>query len=221
MCRDLTLDTVELESAAYLFFATGLRAANEIRGVMNDLAHQLGQSVAAANLRSDGDEQPLAAHTEHVYTECPLRYFLLGCVQEAEIGGDTIVYDARMAADFILADATELSAVEIDYGSAAYGIHAIHPLILSRALTAGSRSVLVFRESVPTNRILNLPPGWTEDSFYSYMRTVLDRSMILSHAWKPGDVLIVDNYVSLHNRTPFAGPRWLVRMRVDLDAWRE
>ncbi len=41
------------------------------------------------------------------------------------------------------------------------------------------------------------------------------RSMIMSHTWRAGDLLFVNNLFTLHDRLPFQGERRMLRVRYD------
>lgn len=74
-----------------------------------------GSQVDITDLVSDKSKDRLAAHTELIYYKTPLRYFILGCVRPSNVGGETIVFDARVAADLIAEQAPELASVRIEY----------------------------------------------------------------------------------------------------------
>lgn len=210
----LRINLADLELRGFLLHRCGSASPEELHDIVAELGRQLGPRTETGDLRSVGSEDALAVHTEGVYTQHPLRYFLLACVQPSTSGGETNLYDARLAADLILDEAPDLAATEIEYRSGSHREGAQHRLIEHRSLRTGARSVLVFREDGYTNEILSLPDGWSDADFYSFMAEILGKSLVLEHSWSTGDVLAVDNYVTLHNRAPFRGPRWMIRARI-------
>lgn len=211
---ETVIDRAELEKRVFLSVTTRHQSPRDIRGVVSELAHQLGSQVDLVDLISEGGKGRLAVHTETIYQDKPLRYFLLGCLRSSQTGGETTVFDARVAANLILEQAPELASVKIEYRSGSHPSHAVHGLVQNRSLRVGPQPVLVFREQAHTNKVFELPAGWTEKEFYSYMASVLAKSIATRHKWSAGDVLIVDNHVSLHGRELFCGARALIRARV-------
>ncbi|MGH2941548.1 MAG: TauD/TfdA family dioxygenase [Solirubrobacteraceae bacterium] len=62
-----------------------------------------------------------------------------------------------------------------------------------------------------------VPPGWSEEFLYACVRNIVGRCVATDHLWRAGDVLVVDNYVTLHARSPFMGARRVVRVRITDD----
>jgi alpha-ketoglutarate-dependent taurine dioxygenase len=208
------VDRAELERRTFLSIASGQQSPRDIRRIVSNFASQLGSQIDLVDLIRDDGKKPLAAHTETIYHKTPLRYFILGCVRPSNLGGETTVFDARIAADLVAKEAPELASARIEYRSGSHRAHAVHQLVQTRSLRKGPRSVLVFRQHAYTNTILELPSKWTERTFYSFMDSVLAKSVATRHAWSVGDVLIVDNHVSLHSREPFTGARAMIRARI-------
>ena len=59
------------------------------------------------------------------------------------------------------------------------------------------------------------PAGISEAGVYAAAEDALSRSVALTHAWRAGELLLVDNHAMLHSRAPFAGPRHMLRFRYD------
>lgn len=173
------------------------------------LGRTLARSAAYVTLQKENDSQYLAKHTESIYASKGITpYFILGCVLSAEEGGQTRVFSARHAATIVRNEYSDIALVEIEYSSAAYqGETAVYPLCVGDALR--------FRGKTPQNQILNLPVGYSEESFYRTVESVLERTVILNHTWERGDILMVNNNITLHDRTPYKGMRIMVRMRFD------
>lgn len=171
----------------------------------------ISYSVASSPNRSDYIEpEPV----DTVYRSVPPRYFMLGCVKASATGGNTIIYDAREAARLIRRERPELAEVSIVYTSKAHGIAAEHRLVEARRTANGSVPVLISRDRTESNRLPAVPPGWSEESFYAYVRTTIGRCVVIDHSWRAGDILVVDNHVTLHARSPFMGNRRMVRLRI-------
>jgi alpha-ketoglutarate-dependent taurine dioxygenase len=210
----MIVDRAQLERRAFLSVTAEQQSPRGIREIVLSMAEQLGDQADIVDLIGDDGKDPLPTHTETIYSDSPLRYFILGCVRPSQSGGATIIFDARVAADLVIEQAPELAAVKIEYRSESHNSQAVHELIQVRALKEGERPVLIFREQTPTNQVIGLPSGWTEKTFYSFMASVLANSIAARHLWSMGDVLIVDNYVSLHSRESFSGSRAMIRARV-------
>ena len=210
----LPVDVTTLELHGYTLSQYRGPAA-ELEKQMLECAAALGRTVTSALLSGNGDSNALPIHTEGVYLPVPTPYFLLGCLEPAVEGGTTQIYDARKGARILLEERPELLNVLIEYGSLAHKRTAEHALI-TRCLVGG-RDIerLIFREQCETNTIKKLPVGWTLASFYAQMALVLDRSLALSHEWRCGDIMIVDNRLTLHGRAPYRGRRQMVRLRID------
>ncbi|MFZ1075202.1 MAG: TauD/TfdA family dioxygenase [Minisyncoccia bacterium] len=177
------------------------------------IAVLFGQRIASSasyiTLQARRDKDSLAIHTEGIYARAGITpYFALGCVKPSETGGMTNVYDARKAACLIRSDYPEIVDVDIEYSSASYvGEKAIHPLC--------EREYLRYRGLTFGNRILQLPRGYTEDDLYGAVEHSLKKCLIASHTWERGDILLVDNKLTLHGRMPYEGERIMVRVRFD------
>ena len=173
---------------------------------MTELGREITDNIDLKSLSSGGSSKQLAAHTEGIY--CPggiTPYFSLACVRPAASGGFTRLFDGRIAAQKIREEHPEFSGVRIRYGSQAHpGVFATHNLIENDALR--------YRAKVHTNTLLDAN-GSDEDGVYRAVDSALERSLMLAHKWKRGDILVVDNRVTIHDRTPFQGMRIMVRAR--------
>jgi alpha-ketoglutarate-dependent taurine dioxygenase len=208
-------DTWTLEQHGFLLYRLETNTHDAVCDATRALARSLGRSVDLVTLDSSGDPRALPVHTEGVYRSVPPRYFMLGCVNPSATGGNTIIYDARTAARLIRRERPELADVSIVYASKAHGIAAEHRLVETRRTANGSVPVLVFRDRTESNRLPTVPPGWSEEALYTYVRDAVGRSVVIDHPWRAGDILVVDNHVTLHARSAFMGTRRLVRLRID------
>ena len=173
------------------------------------LGRGFASSAAYVTLRAKDDEGFLAKHTESIYARAGIApYFLLGCVTPAKEGGHTRIFDGRRAASIIRNKYPALEASEIEYSSVAYREErATYPLC-----TGG---VLRFRGRTASNKIVHLPRQYSESRFYNVVDSVLEQCVLVEHRWRRGDILVVNNKITLHDRTPFKGQRVLVRVRFD------
>lgn len=56
----------------------------------------------------------------------------------------------------------------------------------------------------------------SEDEVYDVVDTVLaEECLLLDHHWTSGELLFVDNRVTVHGRSAFVGERQMVRIRYD------
>lgn len=212
------VDAVALERQGFLLYEAETHSHDAVCDAMRGLARSLDGQADLVTLDSSGDSRYLPVHTEGIYRMTPPRYFMLGCVTPSASGGNTLIYDGRSAAECIYREQPGLADVSILYASKAHNIAAEHRLVETRRMRDGSVPVLVFRDRTESNHLKTLPPQWSEESLYACVRGVLSRCVIKDHVWQKGDILVVDNHVTLHARSPFAGTRRLVRLRISHDA---
>lgn len=174
----------------------------------------LGSRCSCAILRGEGDQNRLEAHTEGIYGKdgiCPA--FALGCVVAAQSGGQTRLLDARKAALIIKGRHPELGNTRIRYSSLAHPNEAAEYNLIDIDSVYGD--VLRYRSKVVTNQPTYLPSGVTEDTFYHTVDAILEECIIFEHSWKEGDLLFVNNRITLHDRNKYTGKRVMVRVRYD------
>lgn len=189
---------------------------NEMSPFMHRIGLALGKTTFELGLIGYGDNQPIKIHSESIYHPQMCPFFMLACVKAADTGGANRVYDGEKAAEIILAEAPELSSVRMTYNAEHYdGVSTTVPLLRD----FGSGDVLTFRQKFPFNEVGGLPEGLGEDEFYDYMDDVLDRCVEFEHLLQPGEVLLVNNYKTLHVRTAYTGLRKIIRVRVDDPAY--
>lgn len=179
------------------------------------LGHARAKTAGYRVLKAASDERYLPVHNEGIFLSSGLiRYFALGCLMASTTGGQTRLFDARLAANIITNKYPEVSTVAIDYQSRNYRDQsAVHTLVESHPRYG---SVLRYRAKTPENEIVSgLPHGMKEDDLYALVDGVLDVSLALSHSWEAGDILLVNNLITLHDRRPFVGERQMVRVRYD------
>jgi len=157
----------------------------------------------------------LPMHTESISLgESDLNQcFALGCLEAAAVGGATCLYDGREAARSLAASFPEVLGVRISYRSHAYpGEEATHPLIFD---DPDYGLVLRYRSRLETNTVVSVPSTMNEDELYQAVDSAVRNALTLSHRWRPGDFLIVNNRFMIHARAPYEGSRALVRCRYD------
>jgi len=177
--------------------------------IISTLAGQmLGENFGYHILDATDKDDTLVLHTEGISNDGGvIPYFALGCIKPSLSGGETRLFDGRLAAEAI--DSTpELTDVVIEYSALAnLRARVRYPLVVSE-----SDRVVRYRSKVETNFVIN--PGFlTEDQMYYKVDTVIKDCMIISHRWDAGDLLFVNNLITLHDRLPFTGNRRILRVR--------
>jgi alpha-ketoglutarate-dependent taurine dioxygenase len=207
------LDRLETDGYALL-------SCEPIAEALTAAALDIGRSIGAVSvgihlLGDDAAPQYMLRHTETITMDedAILGYFALGCIQAARSGGHTRIYDARAAARNLLAADPALADARIYYFSTTYpNQSAVHPLVAQDA-TYGP--VLRYRSQTRTNTVVELPHGHSEASMYAAAETALDKALVLDHTWQPGELLVVNNRLTVHDRTPYEGDRQMIRYRYD------
>ncbi len=165
------------------------------------------------NSTSQPRHRPLEIHTECIYEEKPIEYLALFGIETPRNGGEIAIYDARCAALLLLNEAPELAVVTIRYGTGAYpGRTAAHPIIYRNS---DNEYVLRIRMTPRHNHVLNLPPNWDIDAFYDKISAFLERSHLSSVRLTPGNVLYLNNRITLHSKLPHRSLMNYVRVRID------
>lgn len=191
---------------------------NELSPLMHKIGREIGSTTFELALLGYGDDQPVRIHSESIYHSQMCTYFMLGCVKKADQGGDTLVYDAELAARLITNEQPELRSVKMVYHAEHYSdTKAVVPLLRN----FGGEDFLSFRQKFPLNEVHNLPEDMSEDEFYEYIDGVLERSIEFDKVLEPGEMILVDNYKTLHVRKAYQGLRKIIRVRVDDPAYHE
>jgi alpha-ketoglutarate-dependent taurine dioxygenase len=186
---------------------------NDLSPTMHKVGLSLGRTTVEHGLIGYGDNSPMRIHSELIYHEDLIPYFMLGCVEKAEEGGKNFLYDAVEAARIISEEQPEFLGIKMIYHAEHYDdTKAVVPLIRHKQ----GEDFLAFRQKKhDLNEVHNLPEGWSEEDFYDYIDDVLGRTVELEHTMEPGEILVVNNYKTLHVRTAFEGLRKMIRVRVD------
>lgn len=168
----------------------------------------LGNDFGYHVLDTSDANEVLALHTEGISNEYGvIPYFALGCIKPSVSGGQTRLFDGRIAANKI-AKIPELSHVLIEYSALANPQSRIqHPLVIPE-----HGGTVRYRSRVETNKVIN-PGGFSDNEMYRRVDEAIHSSLIVSHEWGVGDLLFVNNFITLHDRLPFVGRRRMLRVR--------
>ncbi len=169
----------------------------------------IANHVSYSVLEGDSDPNKLAVHTEGISYTCGIvPYFALGCLLPSVSGGETRIFDAKKAA--LLVRERGLSDVVIEYGSLAHPDQVIrHSLVVNTPYG----DVLRYRASVQTNKLITAPVSL--DQMYSAVDEVLENCVSYIHVWSAGDLLFINNNITLHDRLSYVGKRSMLRIRYD------
>lgn len=186
---------------------------SELFSSMLNMAILVGQSLSMKNLgyhllESNGSEERLVAHSEGIANPGGIiPYFALGCIEPSRTGGQTRIFDGRLAASIVNSD-PELNNVKVEYSSLSYpNICHAYPLVIP---TFGG--ALRYRARVETNRVINSGLV-SEEEMYKRVDSALEKSISIEHQWVAGDMMFVNNNTTLHDRLPFVGKRRMLRIR--------
>jgi hypothetical protein len=168
----------------------------------------LGESFGYHNLNATDSDETLAVHTEGISNEGGIiPYFALGCIKPADSGGETRLFDGRIAAREI-DNTPELSDVIIEYSALANpNARVSYPLVIPEY-----GRTLRYRSNVETNLVLS-SDKIPENKMYKKVDEVIEKSLIVSHRWSAGELIFVNNLFTLHDRLPFQGNRIMLRVR--------
>jgi hypothetical protein len=203
----------ELQALGY----SVLRTAPD-EGALISAAGALGnvigaRSLGVTHLRATGSDVWLGRHTETLTdASVPIRYFALGCLVPAARGGETLLFDGRKAARLLVASLPGARDVRIRYRSQYRPDVADHSLIVEDGQHG---PVLRFRSATENNETITKPVGISDADLYAAVEDAVSSSLTLTHSWRAGELLLVDNHTMLHSRAPFAGPRHMLRFRYD------
>jgi taurine dioxygenase len=146
-------------------------------------------------------------HTDHTNRECPPAATMLYGVEIPSAGGGTSVANMRAAYDALpdderrrLESSTTFNGLDGHVDTRPedlekYGAPVEHPMVRTHPVH-GSRAVY-FHISKATHI-----SGMTPEASRAYMGELLDRmirpEIIYHHAWRKGDVLVIDNRATMH-----------------------
>ena len=195
--RDYVLPGIELDLISVILLCG--------RSLASNMSHTI--------LRGCSDSNYLPIHTESIYSRLVTPYFALGCLEAPKSGGETRIFDARKAASVLESEHPQLSKVAINYASKPNPhLNAVCPLVYHDP-TYGK--VLRFRDKTPDNAVNDVPVGYNEDQIYHIVRKTAHKCIYLTHTWHVGDIIFVNNRITLHDRLPYVGSRKMLRVRFD------
>lgn len=189
-------------------------SSDKLESDMLIIASIIGQSLAINMgyhiIQGDSSDEHLPAHTEGISnTSGIIPYFALGCITPSRIGGETRIFDGRLAARKV-DSIKELSGVTIEYTSLANPEECVdYPLVCP-----DFGRTLRYRSKVVTNRVI-CSGNLSENEMYQKVDSILEESLMPSHSWSSGELLFVNNLVTIHDRFPFSGVRSMLRIRYD------
>ena len=199
-----------LDRCGYAIIRLGDRDIEEIIAVSAVLGTDLGlEAMSYHILETSGRSERLGAHVESVFLKGgSVPIFALACLQPSDFGGETRIFDGRLAAKLV-GEYIGLPDVVIEYRSVA------HPDKFTRHRLVsdyGLGPTLLYRSRAPTNRVIQAH-GWDEDKIYAVVEAALEQSIVLVHPWQKGDLLMVNNRMTLHDRLAAEGHRRMLRFR--------
>lgn len=157
-------------------------------------------------------------HTEGLYLRHPPQALLLWCQTAGDAGGDTLLLDGAAAARCLpQALAQRLRSVPLAVCTGDY--RAVHRLLAP----AGSQAeVLRFCDpAIAPDCRIETAEGEHALDVTDAVRAALADAPAHRHAWRAGDLLVIDNRRMLHARAAFTGRRLLQRVLVgrSLQRW--
>jgi alpha-ketoglutarate-dependent taurine dioxygenase len=179
---------------------------------LNGIGTTLGGYVVEHCMIGYGDPQPQGIHCETIYDEVMCRYFLLGCIEQSEEGGESLIFDGVQAATVILTEYPELADVTITYRADKNSTtDAVSPLVYPGP---DDERFLCYRQMYVHDEVHGLPDSMTRTDFHDLVDGVIDRCMVFDQRLNVGQAVLVDNYKTLHGRRPYKGIRKMLRVRV-------
>jgi gamma-butyrobetaine dioxygenase len=168
----------------------------------NQNTDQLGYTDAAVDL-----------HTDQPFLDVPPRLQMLHCMHPADVGGESVLVDARQAALYLRsidAHAFELlTTVPVRFHRKQKQFERV---VISPIIEMRDGAVFRVRSSYFTMAPHIVPFERMEQWYRAYNRfTFVTRDARHQYRFllRAGDFLLYDNYRMLHARTGFTGPRWL------------
>lgn len=171
-----------------------------------------------SNVRADGafGDGELRFHSDQSYFEHPMKAIMLYGMEIPPEGGETLFSNTSVALERLPAAARELlqgrvARHEFDYGQYHYGnavdgavrttkAQAEHPAI-SRHPATGAPVLMVNPDN--TREILGLSPAQSHDLIEQVHASVADPEVVYRHHWQLNDLVVWDNLLLQHARSPF------------------
>lgn len=208
-CHINTLQS-DLITTGYHKINTGLTEPEQLTQFMLSLGENRYTTAAHAVLRQSGSWPALPHHIDRGELAEPIPEFALGGIIKAISGGATRIYDARSAAANVLRHVPTFADVTLPGRSPCPGDQPVRPVLES---TGEHEPVLRVRPVKPQD--LRLDSGPDDEELYRITQQCIDDALIYEEVLHPGDVIIVNNRTTVHDRTSFNGNRAIVRVRYD------
>jgi alpha-ketoglutarate-dependent taurine dioxygenase len=151
-------------------------------------------------------------HNDSLFLCKPPHYILLYCDLAATEGGETLVTradDASRQLSPALREVLERVRVRVRQGDLCFTRS-----LLTRHPLDGSEVLLFWDPGMSTDSSLEVLGETGDTDVVGQLRQLLRGAEVHRHAWRQGDLLILDNFKVLHARTAFSGCRRLRRLLV-------
>ena len=156
---------------------------------------------------SNKDGVELPAHTEMIYSQNLINYFMILMLSPCDKGGDFVIYDARSAANKLLSILPEIKDTTIKIKSKSRSYSLIRNLIdISGSLVFSDTESLSFDKN---------STSFSDEQLTSLIKNILAESVLANLNLKRNQLVIVDNLFTLHSRKSYTGSRLAIRYRID------
>ncbi len=217
--RDQDISEAEQVRLAHVFGEPSLRSRpDNLRAEDNEYARAIG---LVTNIRKDGvpigslPDGEMWFHHDGCFIDAPYRATMLYAVEVPDRGGDTRFLNMYQAYE-LLPQATK-NALKgrtclhiFDYKTLAEapdpdmnldGVrHARHPAAVQHP---NNGKTALYINPLLTARIEGLPRDESDQLIQEICRYIENESLIYAHKWRPRDMVIWDNWGSVHARTDF------------------
>ena len=217
--RDQDVSEANQVKLANIFGEPSLRSRpDDIRFEDNEYARAI---ALVTNIRKDGvpigslPDGEMWFHHDGCFIEAPYRATMLYAVQVPDRGGETLFLNMYRAYELLptsikaaLKDRTCLHIFDYKTLSEApdpemslEGVrHARHPAVIKHP---NNGKTALYINPLLTARIEGLPRNESDQIIKEVCRYIENESLIYAHKWRPCDMVIWDNWGSVHARTDF------------------
>ncbi len=211
LLRDQDVSTADQTRFAEVFGEVSLREKNRVRSSEATAQH-------VSNVRADGvfGLGELDFHLDQLFHKEPLSALILYAIEVPSEGGDTRFSDSGAALDLMpqpLRDKIETLSCRHAYtfdgalatewnvdDAAKQTLSAVHPMVWRK--TPEEHGVL-WVNKLTTVGVEGLPETEARALMAEVRQYLYAESIIYTHHWRPGDLVIWDNRRLQHARTPF------------------
>jgi taurine dioxygenase len=177
-----------------------------------DFMHVANRTVdGIQGVLPDGEMQ---FHVDQCYYERPSRATFLYAMEVPSKGGNTMFASAQAAYATLPADLqqrlaglTALHVYDYDRNGTIKGAEPapdapqfVHPLVIRHPETG---LPVLYVNRLMTHHIIGMPRAESDALLEKLYAHIERREMIYEHAWRPGDMVVWDNFATLHARTDF------------------